>query len=60
VHRRGIGRASGFSREGKLKDVWTFYFCEEHKLALYDVDNSRTLPPEDWFAPGYVPQVRTF
>ena len=49
-----------FSREGELTQVRTYQFCEEHKLELYGVKGSRTLPPEEWFAPGYMPEVRTF
>ena len=49
-----------FSREGVLLEVRTFQFCHEHKMQLYGVKESRTLPPADWFAPGYMPEVRSF
>ena len=49
-----------FSREGELIEVRTYQFCREHKMQLYGVEESRTLPPADWFAPGYMPEVRSF
>jgi hypothetical protein len=49
-----------FSREGELLEVRTFQFCDDYRMQLYAVKESRTLPPADWFAPGYMPDVRPF
>lgn len=47
------------SREGEVKDKRTYHFCPEHREQLFALEESRTLPPEDWFAPGYVPDVHS-
>jgi hypothetical protein len=46
-------------REGEVKDERTYHFCPEHRDQLFDLKWSRTLPPEEWFAPGFVPDVRS-
>ena len=44
---------------GEVKDKRTYHFCPEHRDQLFDLKWSRTLPPEEWFAPGFVPDVRS-
>ena len=46
------------SREGEVKDKRTYHFCPEHRDQLSALEWTKTLPPEDWFAPGFVPEVR--
>ena len=47
------------SREGEFLGRSTFYFCREHGDQLAALEWTKTLPPEDWFAPGFVPDVRS-
>lgn len=44
-------------RDGEVIDARTYYFCLEHRLQLHSLDKPRTLPPEEWFAPGYMPEI---
>ena len=45
---------------GEVKDKRTYHFCPEHRDQLFDLKWSRTLPPEEWFAPGFVPDVHSW
>jgi hypothetical protein len=48
-----------FSRDGELIETYTFQFCLEHREQLLSIEESKTLPPREWFAPGYMPDVRS-
>jgi hypothetical protein len=48
-----------FSRDGELIETRIFQFCLDHRRQLYAVKESRTLPPAEWFAPGYMPEIRS-
>ena len=46
------------SRDGEVLETFTYHFCPEHRNLLFSLEWTPTLPPEDWFAPGFVPDVR--
>ncbi len=46
-------------REGVVVETRTYRFCPEHKGQLFRLKKSRTLPPEEWFAPGDMPDIRS-
>ena len=41
-----------YSRHGELLDERTFYFCPEHRDALFALEETRTLPPDEWLPAG--------
>jgi hypothetical protein len=49
-----------FSQDGELIRTYTFQFCLEHRKQLIAIEVSDSLPPADWFTPGYMPDVRSF
>lgn len=46
-------------REGELIETRTYQFCPDHRRQLLGLKESRTLPPAEWFAPGYMPDIRS-
>jgi hypothetical protein len=46
------------SRERELLHTCTYHFCPDHERQLLDIEVSETLPPAEWFAPDYMPDVR--
>ena len=36
------------SRERDVLETSTYYFCPEHRDQLFQLEESRTLPPEEW------------
>ena len=45
-------------REGELIETRTYQFCPDHRRQLLALKGSQTLPPAEWFAPGYMPDIR--
>lgn len=46
-------------REGELIETRTYQFCRDHRRQLLGLKKSRTLPPVEWFALGYMPDIRS-
>lgn len=47
------------SRDGELIETRIYQSCLDHTRQLDAVKESRTLPPAESFAPGYMPEIRS-
>jgi hypothetical protein len=38
-----------YSRDKELIDTRTFHFCPQHRAQLFALEETKTLPPAEWF-----------
>jgi hypothetical protein len=48
-----------YSKHCEFIETRTYQFCPDHVEQLFSIKQSKWLPPADWFAPGYMPEINS-